>query len=57
MEYVENLLKFFVQEGEKEFVAVTLYTCYDLLKPDLVMELAWRFGLMEFCMPYFIQIT
>jgi len=47
METVENLLKFFVAKGEKEFFTVILYTCYDLLKPDVVMELAWRFGLMD----------
>lgn len=44
-ELVEDLLKFFVQKGEKEFITVTLYTCYELIRPDLAMELAWRFDL------------
>lgn len=43
-----------MEKGEKEFVTVALYTCYDVLKPDVVMELAWRYNLMEFCMPFFI---
>jgi len=33
------------------------YTCYDLLKPDIVIELAWRFGLIDFAMPFFINIV
>ena len=53
-ELVEDLLRFFVQKGEKEFIAVTLYTAYDLIRPDLAMEFAWRFNLFEFVMPYFI---
>ncbi|CAK75677.1 unnamed protein product (macronuclear) [Paramecium tetraurelia] len=54
---VYELLEFFIQNKESEFFTVCLYTCYDLLKPDQVMELTWRSGLMEFAMPYFIQIT
>ena len=54
---VYELLEFFIANKENEFFTVCLYTCYDLLKPDQVMELTWRAGLMEFAMPYFIQIT
>lgn len=53
---VEELLKFFVERKEKEFFAATLYTCYDYLRPDLVLEYAWRFNMYEFCMPYMIQL-
>ena len=49
-------MKFFLQKGEKEFFTVCLYTCYELVKPDVVMELAWRYGMMEFAMPFFIQV-
>jgi clathrin heavy chain len=51
------LLKFFVENGQKEFFTVTLYTCYELLKPDIVLEYAWRFGLYDFTMPYIIQLV
>ena len=34
---VEELLKFFVEKKEKQFFAATLYTCYDYLRPDLVL--------------------
>jgi clathrin heavy chain len=55
-EFAENLLKFFVERGNKECFAACLYQCYDLLRPDVVMELGWRHGLMDFCMPYLIQV-
>jgi len=34
-----------------------LYTCYELVKPDVVLEVAWRQGLQEYVMPYFIQFV
>lgn len=34
-----------------------LYTCYELIKPDVALETAWRQGMLEFCMPFFIQFT
>lgn len=33
-----------------------LYACYDLLRPDLVLELSWRNGLTDFSMPYMINM-
>jgi len=32
-----------------------LYSCYDLLRPDVVTELSWQHGLNDFYMPYKIQ--
>ena len=54
-ELVDELLRFFAKEGDKESFAACLYTCYEFVKPDVAMELAWRFGMMEFVMPYMIQ--
>lgn len=34
---VEDLLKFFVERKEKEFFAASLYTCYEYIRPDLVL--------------------
>ena len=45
-----------MQRKDREFFTACLYTCYEYIKPDLVLELSWRFGLLEFSMPYFIQI-
>jgi clathrin heavy chain len=33
-----------------------LYACYDLIRPDLVLELSWRNGLTDFTMPYMINL-
>eukprot|EP00931_Biecheleriopsis_adriatica_P100318 TRINITY_DN7555_c0_g2_i1.p1 TRINITY_DN7555_c0_g2~~TRINITY_DN7555_c0_g2_i1.p1 ORF type:complete len:1123 (+),score=330.73 TRINITY_DN7555_c0_g2_i1:152-3370(+) len=55
-ELAENLLRFFVDNGHKECFAACLYTCYDLIRPDVALELAWRKGLTDFCMPYLIQV-
>lgn len=37
-EIAEELLHFFVQEGQRECFASCLYTCYDLIKPDVALE-------------------
>mmetsp|Transcript_185 Transcript_185/g.179 ORF Transcript_185/g.179 Transcript_185/m.179 type:complete len:1699 (-) Transcript_185:18-5114(-) len=55
MKLTEELLRFFMETGEKELFASMLYTCYELIKPDVAMEVAWRFGLIEYAMPYYIQ--
>merc|ERR1711871_1078185 len=51
----EELLRFFVSVKDKACFTATLYTCYDLVKPDAAMELAWRNGYVDFVMPYMIQ--
>ena len=55
-EVAETLLKFFVENKSKECFAACLFTCYDLLKPDVVMEMAWRAGYTDMAMPYMIQV-
>lgn len=55
-ELAEKLLQWFLEEGKRECFAASLFTCYDLLHPDVVLELAWRHNLMDFAMPYFIQV-
>ena len=37
-ELAEELLRFFVEGGEKECFAALLFTCYDLIKPDVALE-------------------
>jgi len=53
---VEGLLRYFVEQGSKECFAACLYTCYDLVRPDVALELAWKNGFMDFAMPYLVQI-
>jgi len=33
-----------------------LYACYELIRPDLVLELSWRHGMQDFTMPYMINM-
>jgi clathrin heavy chain len=56
-EFVEQLLRYFVESGDQECFAACLYVCYDLVQPDVVLELAWRANMMDFCMPYLIQVV
>jgi clathrin heavy chain len=51
----ESLLAFFIEAKDKECFTAMLFTCYDLLKPDVVLELAWRNDMMDAAMPYVIQ--
>lgn len=52
---VEELLRFFVSVKDRACFAATLYSTYDLVRPDVAMELAWRNGYVDFVMPYVIQ--
>eukprot|EP00669_Euglena_mutabilis_P008039 TRINITY_DN3191_c0_g1_i1.p1 TRINITY_DN3191_c0_g1~~TRINITY_DN3191_c0_g1_i1.p1 ORF type:complete len:761 (-),score=398.55 TRINITY_DN3191_c0_g1_i1:340-2622(-) len=51
----EEILRFFVDNGQPECFAACLYTCYDLVRADVALELAWRHKIFDFVMPYLIQ--
>lgn len=53
---VEELLRYFVDIGHRECFAGMTYACYDLISPDLILELSWRNGLTDFAMPYMINM-
>jgi clathrin heavy chain len=55
-EVVEDLLRYFVDIGNRECYVGMLYACYELIRPDLVLELSWRNGLTDFAMPYMINM-
>jgi len=56
-EIAEGLLEFFVANSLKECFSAALYTCYDVIKPDVALELAWKNKILDFAFPYFIQIV
>lgn len=56
-EIAEELLQFFIENDKKECFTACLYTCFELLRPDVIIELAWRNKLQDFAMPYMIQVT
>lgn len=55
-EIAEELLSWFLEENNRECFSACLFQCYDLLHPDVILELAWRHDIMEFSFPYFIQV-
>jgi len=40
----------FVDIGSRECYVGMLYACYDLIKPDVILEISWRNGLHDFTM-------
>ncbi|XP_052074388.1 clathrin heavy chain 1 isoform X1 [Mytilus californianus] len=53
----EDLIAWFLEEQYHECFAACLFQCYDLLRPDVILELAWRHNIMDFAMPYMIQVV
>lgn len=54
-ELAEDLLRFFVSVQDRCCFAATLYTNYDIIRPDTAVELAWRNGYVDYVMPYLVQ--
>lgn len=53
---VEGLVRYFVEEkGDAECFAAALFACYGLVRPDVALELAWRYRLIDYVMPYLVQ--
>ncbi|KAI1721373.1 hypothetical protein Ddc_07825 [Ditylenchus destructor] len=55
-EIVEDLLQYFLSNDLQDCFTATLYKCYDLLRPDVVLEMAWRNKIFDFAMPYMMQV-
>jgi len=55
-EIAHDLLEYFVQNENKHCFAACLYTCYDLIRPDFALDLAWRNQIIDFAFPFLIQI-
>jgi clathrin heavy chain len=55
VELAEDLISWFLDEKLYECFGACLYQCYDLLRSDVIMELAWRHNIMDFAMPFMIQ--
>ena len=52
----EDLLAWFLEDKNYECFAACLYQCYDLLHPDVILELAWKHKITDYAMPYLIQV-
>lgn len=51
----EDLLRYFVDIGNKECYVATLFAGYELIRADVVEELTWRYKLTDYTMPYAIN--
>ncbi|XP_042456042.1 clathrin heavy chain 1-like [Zingiber officinale] len=54
-ELSEELLVYFIEQGKKECFAACLFICYDLIRPDVALELAWINNMIDFAFPYLLQ--
>ena len=52
----EELIAWFLDQENHPCFAACLFSCYDLLRPDVILELSWRHNIMDFAMPYMIQV-
>jgi clathrin heavy chain len=52
----DSVCEKFVDIGNRECYVGMLYACYDLIRPDVILELSWRHGLNDFTMPYLINL-
>uniref|UniRef100_A0A803KRG1 Clathrin heavy chain n=1 Tax=Chenopodium quinoa TaxID=63459 RepID=A0A803KRG1_CHEQI len=54
-ELAEELLVYFIEQGKKECFASCLFVCYDLIRADVALELAWLNNMIDFAFPYLLQ--
>lgn len=48
---------FYDLQGKKECFASCLFVCYDLIRPDVALELAWVNNMIDFAFPYLLQVN
>eukprot|EP01102_Stenamoeba_stenopodia_P016270 TRINITY_DN566_c1_g3_i1.p1 TRINITY_DN566_c1_g3~~TRINITY_DN566_c1_g3_i1.p1 ORF type:complete len:1717 (-),score=467.09 TRINITY_DN566_c1_g3_i1:143-5293(-) len=54
-ETCEDLLKYFVEKQRPDCFAAALYTCYEFVRADVALELAWKHKYIDFVMPFMCQ--
>jgi clathrin heavy chain len=54
-ELTEELATFFLENNIGECFVAILYTCFEFFRPDLALELSWRYNVMDHAMPFMIQ--
>ncbi|KVI04842.1 Armadillo-type fold [Cynara cardunculus var. scolymus] len=51
-----DLVTFYlIVQGKKECFASCLFVCYDLIRADVALELAWLNNMIDFAFPYLLQ--
>lgn len=54
-ELTEQLATFFLDNDLLELFTGILYRCFEFFRPDIALELAWRYKVMDHAMPFMIQ--
>lgn len=54
-ELTEELATFFLENKLLECFTTILYTCFEFFRPDMALELSWRYNVMDHAMPFMIQ--
>eukprot|EP00177_Eucheuma_denticulatum_P003509 GFKZ01006348.1.p1 GENE.GFKZ01006348.1~~GFKZ01006348.1.p1 ORF type:complete len:1728 (+),score=282.49 GFKZ01006348.1:317-5500(+) len=54
-ELTEELATYFLENKLFECFTAILYTCFEFFRPDMALELAWRYNVMDHAMPFMIQ--
>ena len=54
-ELAEDLIGWFLERQLYDCFGACLFQCYDLVRVDVILELAWRHNIMDFAMPFMIQ--
>lgn len=55
-ELAESLIAWFLENDYFECFGSCLFVCYDLLRPDVILELSWRHNILDYAMPFLIQV-
>ncbi|CAB0000160.1 unnamed protein product [Nesidiocoris tenuis] len=54
---VQELMEWFLVHQNIDCFVACLFQCYDFLRPDFVLEMAWRHGATAVAMPYMINVV
>jgi len=54
-EIMEDAVKFFIESGLRECFTALLFSCFEDFPPDLALEYAWMYNMVDFAMPFLIQ--
>ncbi|KAG9442072.1 hypothetical protein H6P81_017926 [Aristolochia fimbriata] len=54
-ELYEELLVYFIDQRKKEWFVSCLFICYELIWPDVALELAWMNNMIDFAFTYLLQ--
>eukprot|EP00184_Porphyridium_aerugineum_P006141 CAMPEP_0184699800 /NCGR_PEP_ID=MMETSP0313-20130426/5924_1 /TAXON_ID=2792 /ORGANISM="Porphyridium aerugineum, Strain SAG 1380-2" /LENGTH=1782 /DNA_ID=CAMNT_0027158925 /DNA_START=278 /DNA_END=5626 /DNA_ORIENTATION=+ len=54
-EIMEEAIQFFVSSGLRECFTALLFSCFEYCPPELALEYAWIYDMIDFAMPFLIQ--